>query len=477
MDKNIIVSGAGIVGLATSMCLAKLGYKVKVYERRNILNTPALYSVNRSLSLDLSYRGQLVLAHLELIKKLMENSIVLNKRIYHTNTGPVIIDTDKEHKGFYSISHVKLWKLLLDSARQYENIKINFNSELIHLDIETSEITFRDAVSQKVFSEKSSIVIGCDGSGSRLRDIVAYYSGKPFREQNFTGFYKEVRIHDKKGFLQKDATHFWFKKEGIMLVVHPTLDNYCEGHLFLTEDKNNPHRYSILNTPDKINEFVESYFPELSDLLDREDMLNNPIGKIRMIDQVDVKYSGKTKILLIGDSAHSMVPFLGQGVNCGLEDCFILNRFLEDQKNDWESILINYAKERSANTDAVVEMSLQNAPEFIGEIKDQRGILNRIIDNYIKHKHTWYLPFVDLAYFTDVPYSSIKKVRQIQREMLNILSKDKKILEEIDKNILEKTVERYKNDFINIYKEFAREKLKEDYNPYIKYINIKESII
>lgn len=446
-SKNIVISGAGIVGMATAIGLAQMGHKVKVYEKRENANKSSLPLEKRSLKLDISYRGQLLLHKLGVMEDIKKHSIILNKRVYHTNQGNLVVDTDIHQLGFFSISHSKIWEILFEKSKLYTTIEIVFGVEAVSFDNDGNTLELYNSTFHRIFTEKFDLLFVCDGVNSKIRESLKDNGIVLFRERMFGGEYKEIRIFDPKNHLDLNSTHFWFNKAGIMLVVHPTTDKPLEGHLFLDKNLNTEYEFDNLNSARSVEKFFTDRFMGLT--IDPMEIISSPVGRTKMIDQIKIRELN-SKVFFIGDSMHSMVPFLGQGVNCGLEDSHVLLQKIESEEND--SILNSYYHEtRIMNANALVEMSLKNAPEFAGDVFDNKVMINRFLDNYLKHYYKWYVPFVDLIYFSNIQFHYIKQIRDIQREFLNSISVKYMRISDIDYSFVHKVIKDVKKDLMAMY--------------------------
>ena len=255
----------------------------------------------------------------------------------------------------------------MDEAEALENVAIHFNKECKHVNFEKTTANFYDYETKSEFIEAADIIIGTDGAGSVLRQ--SYYLEKKFLfsfSQNFlTHGYKELSIlptktGDYKTY--KNALHIW-PRGNFMLIALPNLDGSFTVTLFLSHDEGE-YNFNNLITPENVTEFFQKEFPDALELMPNliEDFFDNPTSALGTVKCSPWHYKGNT--LLMGDAAHAIVPFYGQGMNASFEDVVEFDRFLDKHKGGWETIFKAYEKSRKKDTDAIADLAIDNFHEM-----------------------------------------------------------------------------------------------------------------
>ncbi|WP_248723737.1 NAD(P)/FAD-dependent oxidoreductase [Seonamhaeicola sp. ML3] len=366
--QNILIIGAGLCGALLALRLGQRGYSVSVYEKRPDLRTVDI-SAGRSINLAFSNRGVKAMKLVGLGEKVKQLCIPMHGRMIHGKKGQTFLSpySGRDHEYINSISRGDLNALLLDEAEKHKNVNIYFNKKCKSVDFENTTATFKDYESKSEFIEDADIIIGTDGAGSVLRK--SYYLGKKFlfsfSQDYLTHGYKELSILPKPngGFkIDKNALHIW-PRGRFMLIALPNLDGSFTVTLFLSYNEGT-YNFKNLDTDDKILDFFKNEFPDalakMPNLL--EDFKNNPTAPLGTIKCSPWHYKGNT--LLMGDAAHAIVPFYGQGMNASFEDVVEFDKILDKKLGDWESIFKAYEKTRKKDTDAIADLAIDNYYEM-----------------------------------------------------------------------------------------------------------------
>ncbi|MCB4798848.1 FAD-dependent oxidoreductase [Neotamlana laminarinivorans] len=372
--ENILIIGAGLCGSLLALRLAQRGYFVNIYEMRPDLRKTDI-SAGRSINLAFSDRGNKTMKLVGLENKVKSLCIPMHGRMIHTKEGETFLSnySGREHEYINSVSRGELNALLLTEAEKHENVNIYFNRKCKSVDFENTTALFKDYENKTEFVEDADCIIATDGAGSALRK--SYYLGKKFLfsfSQNYlTHGYKELSIlptetGDYKTY--KNALHIWPRGD-FMLIALPNLDGSFTVTLFLsyTEGKYN---FNNLTTPEIVTEFFKNEFPDALQIMPNlvEDFFKNPTAALGTIKCSPWHYKGNT--LLMGDAAHAIVPFYGQGMNASFEDVVEFDSVLNQNKNvDWQTIFSAYEKIRKKDTDAIADLALDN----FNEMRDHVG--------------------------------------------------------------------------------------------------------
>ncbi len=366
--ENILIVGAGLCGSLLALRLGQLGYNVSVFEKRQDLRKVDI-SAGKSINLAFSDRGIKAMRLVGIQDKVEPLCIPMNGRMLHDKEGNTMLSnySGRAHEYINSISRGGLNALLLDEAEALDNVSINFNKKCKSVDFENTTARFYDYENKSEFIENADIIIGTDGAGSILRK--SYYLGKKFLfsfSQNYlTHGYKELSIlPTKTGDFKtyKNALHIWPRGD-FMLIALPNLDGSFTVTLFLSHEKGE-YSFNNLTTPEIVTEFFQKEFPDALELMPNliEDFFENPTSALGTVKCSPWHYKGNT--LLMGDAAHAVVPFYGQGMNASFEDVVEFDQILEKHEGDWETVFKEYEKTRKKDTDAIADLAIDNFYEM-----------------------------------------------------------------------------------------------------------------
>ncbi len=379
MSQKITLVGGGLAGSLMSIYLAKKGYDVHLYERRGDMRQ-GTYEGGRSINLALSTRGINALSKVGLVNDILNISIPMKGRMMHSVAGDLAYQAyGREDQMIYSVSRGQLNIKLLQLADQYPNIHMYFEHKCTHANLETNETTFVNAAGENV-KDKADVILSTDGAFSAVRDAMIRYPRYNFSQTYENYGYKELEIVPAaNGGFQMDVNslHIWPRTSFLMIALPNPGGNFTctlfmpyEGEVSLEK----------LNTRESVMSFFETYFPDTLSLMPNlvDDFLNNPTGNLATMRCYPWV---KNKVALMGDSAHAVVPFYGQGMNCSFEDCVVLDQCIDEFNGDWTKILDAYQKLRKPNADAIASLALQN---FI-EMRDLVGSPEFLHKKHVEH--------------------------------------------------------------------------------------------
>ncbi len=370
--QNILIIGAGLCGSLLALRLGQRGYNVSVYEMRPDLRKVDI-SAGRSINLAFSDRGIKAMKLVGIQDKVEPLCIPMNGRMLHDLEGNTTLApySGRDHEYINSISRGGLNALLLDEAEKHENVTIYFNRRCKSVDFEKTTATFKDYETNKEFIEDADVIIGTDGAGSALRK--SYYLEKKFlfsfSQDWLSHGYKELSIlpGDNGSYkTYKNALHIW-GREAFMLIALPNLDGSFTVTLFLSFDEGE-YNFNNLTTKERVLEFFEKYFKDALELMPNlvDDFFENPTAPLGTVKCSPWHYKGNT--LLMGDAAHAIVPFYGQGMNASFEDVVEFDKVLDEGHTDWETIFKVYEKNRKKDTDAIADLAIDNFYEMKGHV-------------------------------------------------------------------------------------------------------------
>ncbi|MFI1771671.1 FAD-dependent oxidoreductase [Thalassobellus citreus] len=367
-QQNILIIGAGLCGSLLALRLGQRGYNVSVYEMRPDLRKVDI-SAGRSINLAFSNRGNNAMKLVGIEDKVKALCIPMNGRMIHDREGNTALSnySGREDEYINSISRGDLNALLLDEAEKHENVTIQYNKKCKSVDFEKTTALFKDYNTKSEFVEDADVIIATDGAGSAMRK--SYYLGKKFLfsfSQNYlTHGYKELSIlpnenGDYKTY--KNALHIW-PRGSFMLIALPNLDGSFTVTLFLSYDEG---AYNFNNLTDEaiVLEFFQKEFPDALAIMPNlvDDFFKNPTASLGTIKCSPWHYKGNT--LLMGDAAHAIVPFYGQGMNASFEDVVEFDKALDQNLESWEATFTAYEKGRKKDTDAIADLAIDNFHEM-----------------------------------------------------------------------------------------------------------------
>lgn len=371
--QNILIIGAGLCGSLLALRMGQRGYNVTVFEKRPDLRKVDI-SAGRSINLAFSDRGNKGMKRVGLEEKVKELCIPMNGRMIHDKEGNTFLSnySGRDYEYINSISREKLNALLLTEAETHKNVKIHFNKGCKSVDFENTTALFKNYDDNSEFVEDADCIIATDGAGSALRR--SYYLERKFlfsfSQDYLTHGYKELTILPTKNGdykTYKNALHIWPRGD-FMVIALPNLDGSFTVTLFLSYAEGE-YNFNNLTTPEIVTEFFQKEFPDALELMPNlvEDFFANPTAPLGTIKCSPWHYKGNT--LLMGDSAHAIVPFYGQGMNASFEDVVEFDNVLDEGHDNWEAIFKAYEKRRKKDTDAIADLAIDN----FHEMKDHVG--------------------------------------------------------------------------------------------------------
>ena len=451
---NVLIIGAGLCGSLLALRLAQRGYNVNVYESRPDLRVTDI-SAGRSINLALSDRGFKALRLTGVEDKAREICIPMVGRLIHDIEGNTFPSNYSGRKGEYinSISRGDLNGLLLTEADQFDNLTIHFNSECKGVDLDTNTATFFDHSKKKEFSVTADVIFGTDGAGSALRK--SYYLERKFLfsfSQNFlTHGYKELEIPTSKDgshLISKDHLHIWPRGD-YMLIALPNLDGSFTVTLFLSYEEGE-YNFDNLRTPEKVKEFFQKQFPDALALIPdiASEFFNNPTGALGTVKCSPWHYKGQT--LLMGDAAHAIVPFYGQGMNASFEDVTIFDAILEEHEGEWETIFKTFEKQRKPDTDAIADLAIDNYYEMRDHVANPLFMEKRKLEMAFEENfpNEYFSKYSLVTFNEELPYyKAMIKGRAQDKAILNMIADDEIDLND-DLNTLLKKVQGETNELL-----------------------------
>jgi kynurenine 3-monooxygenase len=459
---DIAVVGAGLVGSLLSIFLAKRRFAVDIFERRPDMRTETI-SAGRSINLAVSTRGIHALKRAGLDEDVLKHAVPMRGRMIHALDGQLAYQPYGKDDSEYinSISRAELNKTLMTKAEETKLVDIYFNQKCTGMDIEKGIITLFHEPENQYSDVVANIVVGTDGSASAIRNDMSKLPNFQCTESELDYGYKELVIPPGKNgefLLEKNALHIW-PRGTFMLIALPNFDGSFTCTLFLPWEGANS--FEKLKTPEDVSRFFKEQFadavPLLADL--EQTFFDNPTG--HMVTIKCNPWNIEERVLLLGDAAHAIVPFFGQGMNAGFEDLTILDQCIDDHiaqggalyinrrsreneqdtpsrriqegSSGWSRVFDDFVAKRKADTDAIADMAVENFIEMRDKVALPKFQLEKAVEKVLQKEFPGsYLSRYSLVTFSNVPYSFAMKAGIANDEVLAELCANITKPEEVD---------------------------------------------
>jgi kynurenine 3-monooxygenase len=446
-EGTITLVGAGLVGSLLAIFLARRGFDVELYERRADMRKHAI-SAGRSINLAISTRGINALKKLNLDEKILSYAVPMRGRMIHSQAGELSFQPYGKDDTEYinSISRATLNKELMDAAEATGRVKIIFNTKVTGFDFDSNSLHLQDEESDRKYSRIVNIVIGTDGSASAIRHAMEKLPGYECTASELDYGYKELVIPpaaDGSFAIERNALHIW-PRGTYMLIALPNFEGSFTCTLFLPFAGD--LSFAQLTTPESVHSFFTSQFPDAVPLVQEleETFFSNPTG--RMVTVKSKRWNVDGRVLLMGDAAHGIVPFFGQGMNCGFEDCTVFDqnfdRFRRDGSVDWPGLFNFMTEARVPNTDAIADMAVENFVEMRDKVGDKKFLMQKAVEKILQNKFPGkYVGRYSLVTFSNVPYTVAMEAGIVQERLLAQLCDGLKNAEDVDLVRAEKLID------------------------------------
>lgn len=423
-EKRAIVVGGGLVGSLWSILMARRGYEVEVFERRPDMRASG-YSGGRSINLAMSRRGWKAIERAGLRELIEPHAIPMYGRMIHHLDGSVVFQPyGKEEQAIYSVSRGGLNLELLKAAGQHPNVHLHFNQGCRRVDTEHNTLVFEDAETGARNTVAAPLIFGTDGAFSAVRNSLMKIPRFDYSQEYLSHAYKELTIPAAEGggfLMEKNALHIWPRHQ-FMLIALPNADGSFTCTLFLAHE--GTVSFEKLKKDEEIETFFRKYFPDAMAMMPSllEDFKGNPTSSLVTVRCKPWQYDGR--ILLMGDAAHAIVPFYGQGMNAGFEDCTILDDLANEHGEQWDLVLERFNRDRVKDGNAIADLALRNFIEMRDLVADPQFLLRKKIAAHLHEKFgADFLPAYSMVSFSDTPYSVALKAGEEQDALLDRILK------------------------------------------------------
>jgi kynurenine 3-monooxygenase len=441
--ERVTLVGAGLNGPLLAILLIQRGFSVEIYERRVDMRRVHI-NAGRSINLALSTRGIYALQQAGLWQRMQNITIPMRGRMMHSITGDLTFQPygKNETEIINSISRAELNIGLMNAAEE-QGATVHFHQRCTAVDLRTGEISLRDEDTGEEKVHGTEVLIGCDGAASALRAEMLKLSRFNFSQQYLDYGYKELTIPagaNGEHLLETNALHIW-PRGNHMLIALPNIDGTFACILFLPFEGDKS--FASLGTERNVHEFFDQQFadafklmPQLADIYS-----DNPTGAMVTIKCSPWRAGGKA--VLLGDAAHAIVPFFGQGINCGFEDCTYLVELLDRHGADWTRVFSEFEKGRKVNTDAIADMAVENFTEMRDRVADSRFLFRKKVELALEAKYpNLFVPKYAMVTFHRIPYSVALARGAVQDRMLTELCDGIDRVEDLDWKSAERLIHR-----------------------------------
>ncbi len=428
MSRNVTILGAGLVGSLLSIILRKKGYEVSIYERRPDMRLTSTYA-GRSINLAMSARGWKALEQAGLRQALEPIAIPMYGRYLHQPDGQTAFQPYSRHnEAIYSVSRGELNRKLMTMAEE-SGVAIHFNHKCQHVDVQNNTLTLQHNGLDKTI--QADLLFGADGAFSALRSSYTHMDRVSSSQQYLEYGYKELAIlpgPNGEWLMEKEALHIWPRGKYMMIAL-PNTDGTFTCTLFMPFEGD--VSFAKLQTEADVHQLFDTQFADAKAQMPGliQDFFANPTSSLITTHVFPWHYRGQSA--LIGDAAHAIVPFYGQGMNAGFEDCTVLSSIIDAHHNatggniDWSNLLAEYELRRKPNGDAVANLALNNFVEMRDKVADPLFLERKKIEKELGNRYPeQFISVYEMVSFSHIPYNTALQCIKAQDHLLEaIMSK------------------------------------------------------
>ncbi|KAI1291083.1 Kynurenine 3-monooxygenase [Halotydeus destructor] len=428
---TVTIVGGGLVGSMVAIFLSRRGYQVDLYEMRPDIRKMA-HVTGKSINLSISERGRSALRALGFEDQVLnDHAIAMRARLIHDLDGTKrSIPYGLQGEAIYSVGRRHINELLLTEAEKHENIRVHFGYKCQHVDFVKNVIQFDVNGQVSEVRPKSKLLIGCDGAHSAVRKAMMKTSRMNFSQEYIDHGYIELAIlPDQNGRhkMEVNSLHIW-PRESFMMIALPNQDGSYTVTLFM------PFAwFESISTEDKLIDFFNQHFPDAIDLIGKdkliEDYFNTKPGSLMSVKCSPLNMNNQA--LIIGDAAHAMVPFFGQGMNCGFEDCLLLDEILNSMDSSKNSngaknlgdAFVSFSKQRTADCHSICDLAAENYVELRNSVNKRGFLMRKKLDLALNQffPQSW-IPMYSMVTFTRMKYADCIKMRHRQDKIIQYVA-------------------------------------------------------
>ena len=420
-NKKVIIVGAGLVGSLWAVYLSKAGYSVTIYERRSDIRKAEI-SAGKSINLSLSNRGWKALDAVGVGDEIRKIAIPMFGRMMHDMAGNLTFQQyGKADEAIYSVSRGKVNATMMDIAEKHGNATIHYNHECKRVDLKNGIVYLKNTETGADLEEKADLIFAADGAFSAVRYNSMQKLDRFNYSQNFIADgYRELLLpanSDGSYRMDKNALHIW-PRGRFMVIALANEDGSFTCTLFMPHT-GGEHAFDKLTDKASVDNFFKSVFPDFYEMMPNiaDAWEDHPLSSLAIV-RCYPWTSGK--VALMGDAAHATVPFYGQGMNAGFEDCTVMNDLMLKHNHNWEAIFDEYSRERKPDGDALQDLSLDNYYVMSDYVGDPAFLLRKKIEAKFStlYPDKW-IPLYSQVTFSEIRYSVAYKQGQVQSKIMD----------------------------------------------------------
>ncbi len=410
------IVGSGLAGALLACYLGRAGRRVDLYEKRPDPRAGETER-GRSINLAISVRGLHALSEVGLADEVLRQAIPMRGRMIHSPSGHLSFQPygKDDSESINSVSRHGLSATLLRAAARHDSVRLFFRRKCTGIDLNTTTVELRDEATHETAHLPYNVVVGADGAFSVVRGQMQRLDRFDYGQEYLTHGYKELTMPAGPGgafAMEKHALHIWPRKS-FMMIALPNLDGSFTCTLFWPFE--GPNSFAALKTGADVRRYFDEQFPDAVPLLPdlAHDFLHNPTGSLVTVRCSPWHVGGR--VVLVGDAAHAVVPFLGQGMTAAFEDCSVLNWCLAEFADDRGRAFGEYEARRKEHTDALAGLAVANFLEMRDRVGSRLFLLRKKADVLLHRLFPrWYLPLYTLVTFTRVPYADAVRRARLQ---------------------------------------------------------------
>lgn len=437
-EKSVIIIGAGLVGSLWAVYLSKAGYKVTIYERRSDIRKAEI-SAGKSINLALSNRGWKALDAVGVGDEIRKIAIPMYGRMMHDTNGNLTYQQyGKEGQAIYSVSRGKINATMMDIAENYGDATIHYNLECIKVDPVKGIVRLKNTKTGEEHEKKADLIFGADGAFSAVRYTSMQKLDRFNYSQNYiSDGYREILLPanaDGSYKMDKNALHIW-PRGRFMLIALANEDGSFTCTLFMPHE-GDANAFDKLKNKADVDQFFKTTFPDYYEMMPNvaDAWEDHPLSSLAII-RCYPWTSGK--VALMGDAAHATVPFYGQGMNAGFEDCTVLWDLMQKHNENWSAIFDEYSETRKPDGDALQDLSLYNYHVMRDYVADPDFLLRKKIEAKFStlYPEKW-MPLYSQVTFSSIRYSDAIKRGKFQDQIMDQIMADEKIHDNWDSPVV-----------------------------------------
>jgi kynurenine 3-monooxygenase len=450
--KTATIIGSGLVGSLWAVYLSKQGYKVSVFERRSDMRK-AKISAGKSINLAMSFRGWKALDEMGIGDEIRKISIAMPGRTMHALDGKKTYQPyGINNQAIFSVSRAEINCKLMDIAEREGHTKIHFSEECIGADLKAGTVHLKHTETGKLSEHTSDVVFGTDGAFSAIRyNAMQKVDRFNYSQTYIEDGYREILLPantDGSYKLEKNTLHIW-PRGRFMLIALPNFDGSFTCTLFMPFE-NHEHCFNNLTSKEKVNNFFKSVFPDFFDMMPNiaDAWEDHPLSSLAIIRCFPWTHG---KVALMGDAAHATVPFFGQGMNAGFEDCSVLFSLMKKHQENWPEIFKEYEMIRKPNGDAVQDLSMLNYIVMRDKVADPVFLLQQKVERRMAELYPGnYFPMYSMVSFSDIEYNVALNKGKEQDRIIHDLILQNNITNDTSSENIDKFIHRFFDEKIKV---------------------------